>query len=231
MKLILLLLAVATIYAQNDCCNKNILSIIGAGSVSTDPDIAQFSVTATLTKKTTALALSGVNDLINQVSVILSARGLPKANFTTQSISLYPQYDYFTNVAVLSGQQASQTLEITVGNLIQNKQLIGQIITALSNVNNITISGLSFSTSNLDQVNRLARAAAVSDALSKARQYAALSGKSLGLVKRIIDQNVDSYVPFYSDYARYSLSVQALQVPYGKVTTSASVQINWNLSY
>jgi hypothetical protein len=25
--------------------------------------------------------------------------------------------------------------------------------------------------------------------------------------------------------------VQTLQVPYGQVTTSASVQINWNLSY
>jgi uncharacterized protein YggE len=231
MKLILLLLAVAAIHAQNDCCNKNILSVVGAGSVSTDPDIAQFSVTATLTRKTTAAALSNVNDLINQVTLILSGRGLPKANYTTQGINLYPQYDYTNNVAVLSGQQASQTLAITVGNLIQNKQLIGQIITALSNVNNITISGLSFSVSNTDQVNKLARAAAVSDALSKAKQYAALGGKSLGAVKRIIDQNVDSYVPYYSDYAKYSLSMQALQVPYGKVTTSASVQINWNISY
>lgn len=107
MKLILLLLAVAAIHAQNDCCNKNTLSIVGAGSVSTDPDIAQFSVTATITKKTTTTALSAVNDLINQVSLILSAKGLPKANYTTQGISLYPQYDYSTNVTVLSGQQAS----------------------------------------------------------------------------------------------------------------------------
>lgn len=148
MKLILLFIGLALINAQNACCDKNSISVIGAGTVSTDPDIAQFTVTATITRKTTALALSGVNDVINQVSQILSARGLPRANYTTQGISLYPQYDYSNNVAVLSGQQASQSLSVTVGNLLSNRQLIGQIITALSNVNNITISGLSFSNSN-----------------------------------------------------------------------------------
>ncbi len=83
MKIILFLLAMAAIHAQNSCCDKNTLSIIGAGSVSTDPDIAQFSVTASLTRKTTASALSGVNDLINQISLILSGKGLPKTNYTT----------------------------------------------------------------------------------------------------------------------------------------------------
>lgn len=232
MKLILLLIGLAIINAQNTCCDKNVLSIIGAGSVSTDPDIGQFTVTATTFKKTSASALSSVNDLINQVSAILAAKGLPKANYTTQGINLSPQYNYTVdNIAVLIGQQATQSLSVTVGNLIQNKQLIGQIITALSCVNNITISGISFSNSNPDLANRLARAAAVSNALAKAKQYSTLSGKCLGAVKRIIDQNIDNYVPFYSDFNLYSLNVQTLQVPYGKVTTSASVQINWNLSY
>jgi uncharacterized protein YggE len=104
-------------------------------------------------------------------------------------------------------------------------------MTALSAVNNITISGLSFSNSNLDLVSRLARAAAVSDALAKAKQYSTLSGKCLGSVKKIVDQNIDIYNPSYLDSDIYSLKVQALQVPYDQVTASASVQISWNLSY
>jgi uncharacterized protein YggE len=231
MKLILFFIGLALINAQNSCCDKNVLSVIGAGTVSTAPDIGQFTVTANTYKKTTASALSSANDLISQVSAILSAKGLPKSNYTTQGISLYPQYDYSSNVAVLTGQQASLTLSVTVGNLTQNKQLIGQIITALSSVNNITISGISFSNSNPDLANRLARSAAVADALAKAKQYSCLSGKTLGSVKKVVDQNIDNYIPYFADFNTYSLKVQTLQVPYGQVTTSASVQINWNLSY
>lgn len=230
MKLILLLIGLVVINTQTACCDKNVLSIIGAGTVSTDPDIAQFTVSATITKKTSSLALSAVNGIINQISSILSVKGLPKANYTTQGISLTPQYNYTKdNVAILIGQQASQSLSVTVGNLLQNKLLISQIYTALSSVNNITISGLTFSCSNTDLANRLARSAAVSDAVAKAKQYSSLIGKNLGKVKKIVDQSNDNYTPFYSDSNLYSLNVQTLQVPYGKVTTSASVQIDWNL--
>lgn len=90
---------------------------------------------------------------------------------------------------------------------------------------------MTFSNSNTDLVNRLARKAAVADALAKAKQYSSLAGKALGAVKQVVDQNAESYVPFYSDYNLYSLKSQSLQVPFGKVTASASVQIDWSLSY
>jgi uncharacterized protein YggE len=232
MKYIILLVLLAAYNAQNACCQNNVLSIIGAGTVSSDPDIGQFTVSATAFGTTSALALSSVNAIISQVSGILAAKGLPKANYTTSAINLYPQYNYTTDgIAILIGQQASESLSVTVGNLNQNKQLIGQIITALSNVNNITISGLTFSNSNTDLVNRLARKAAVADAVAKAKQYSTLSGKNLGSVKQIVDQNSENYVPFYADYSLYSFRAQVLQVPYGQVTASATVQINWNLSY
>jgi uncharacterized protein YggE len=90
-------------------------------------------------------------------------------------------------------------------------------------VNNITISGLTFSNSNTVIVNRLARKAAAADALAKAKQYSTLIGKKLGSVRKIVDQNSDNYTPFYSDLNLYSLKVQSLQVPFGKVTASATV--------
>lgn len=77
----------------------------------------------------------------------------------------------------------------------------------------------------------MARAAAVSDALAKARQYSTLSGKALRSVKKVVDQNTDQLVPFFSDHKVYSAKVITGQVPYEKVTTSASVKINWNISF
>lgn len=190
MKIIVLLLLATACLTQAPCCQNNILSIVGAGSVSSSPDIAQFAVSVTVFGKTSAIALSNVNSIINQVSAVLAAKGLPKANYTTSGINLSPQYNYTDNgVAVLIGQQAEQSLSVTVGNLIQNKPLLSLIVTALSNINNITISGLTFTISNTALVNRLARKAAVADALAKAKQYATLGGKSLGTVQQIIDQN------------------------------------------
>jgi uncharacterized protein YggE len=90
-------------------------------------------------------------------------------------------------------------------------------------VNNITISGLTFSNSNTVLVNRLARKAAVADALAKAKQYSSLIGKKICSVRKIVDQNTENYTPFYSDFNLYSLNVKSLQVPYGKVTASATV--------
>ncbi len=230
MKYILILALLVLYNAQAPCCQNNVLSIVGAGSVSSDPDIAQFTVSASAFGKTSAIALSSVNSIINQVTAALAARGLPKGNYSTSSINLSPQYNYTeSGVALIIGQQAYSSLSVTVGSLNQNKALIGQIITSLANINNITISGLTFSNSNTDLVNRLARKAAVADALAKAKQYTSLAGKVLGSVKQVVDQNSESYVPFFSDYNLYSVKLQSLQVPFGQVTASATVQIDWNL--
>jgi uncharacterized protein YggE len=230
MKVLLLLALLAVSFAQNGCCDNNIVSIAGAGRVSVDPDIGQFTVSANAFGKTSAIALSKVNGIIAQVSAILTARGLPSANFTTQGLNLSPQYNYTdSGVAILIGQQAYLSLSVTLGNLNVNKQLVGQIFSALSAVNNISLSSLTFSNSNTDIAYRLARRAAVSDAVAKAKQYSTLACKKLGNVKKIIDQNIEYYTPYYSDFSLYSFKAQSLQVPYGQVSISASVQINWNL--
>jgi len=232
MKALLLVALIAIALAQNGCCDNNILSIVGAGRVSVDPDIGVFTVSANAFGKTSAIALSKVNGIIAQVSAILSGRGIPAANYTTQGLNLSPQYNYTdTGIAILIGQQAYLSLSVTLGNLNVNKQLVGQIFSALSAVNNISLSSLTFSNSNTDVAYRLARKSAVSDALAKAKQYSTLACKKLGNVKKIVDQNIEYYTPYYSDFSLYSMKVQSLQVPYGQVTVSASVQINWNLSY
>lgn len=67
MKYILLICLLALYNAQAPCCQNNILSIVGTGSVSSDPDTAQFTVSASAFGKTSAIALSNVNSITNQV--------------------------------------------------------------------------------------------------------------------------------------------------------------------
>jgi uncharacterized protein YggE len=59
----------------------------------------------------------------------------------------------------------------------------------LSELNNLTISGLTFDTSNKGAALKLARKAAVADARYKAEQYTQLGCRALGSVKKVVDQS------------------------------------------
>jgi uncharacterized protein YggE len=76
-----------------------------------------------------------------------------------------------------------------VGNLVNNKTVLGNILTALTAVNNITVSGFSFTLYNKTAAASLARKTAISNALQTAKQYVALSGLKLGAVRKVVDQN------------------------------------------
>lgn len=107
--------------------------------------------------------------------------------------------------------------------------ILSRIIESMSKVKYISISGFSFQNQNTASAYRSARKAAVDDAYSKAKQYASLTSKNLRGVRKIEDQNQDRYIPFPLDTNSYVFRAQALEIPYGKVSVSAGVEIQWNI--
>lgn len=161
---------------------------------------------------------------------MLSSLNLTDVNITTAYIYLYPVYNYTNGTSYIIGQQASLGLRVVVGNLNETKDLLGEVATNLSAVNNISLSGFSFQNSDTTQAYRLARFAAVADAQSKFLQYVMLSGRNSSIcVINIVDQNIDRYVPFDISPSFYSFQSNILSVPYGKVQVYANVQIKWKL--
>ena len=63
----------------------------------------------------------------------------------------------------------------------------------------------------------------MNDAKSKATQYATLSGRRLGTVRKVVDQNRESYVPFFVSSNEYAHRVQTGLIPFGQAQVSASV--------
>jgi uncharacterized protein len=192
-----------------------------------EPDIAIFSVSAQGNASTSVQALSNLNNRINTVNLLLQSYRIPAANRTTSSIDLQPQYNYDNGASILVGQQASASLEVTVGNLSNNTELLGRIVKSLANTTGISMSGFTFRNSNTAAAERLARVAAVRNAQSKATQYAALSNRALGSLVKVVDQNRGSYTPYVMDGAYFSFQSQVLSIPYGKVKVEAYVQIDW----
>ena len=89
-----LILLTFSSYCNSMCCDTNTFSVIGAGKVKVDPDLAVFTITARADKPTSIQALSFVNQQISKVNNILSYFGIPKSNRTTSYISLRPLYKY-----------------------------------------------------------------------------------------------------------------------------------------
>lgn len=141
------LLLLILVHSQ-DCCNKNTLTIIGAGLTQVDPDQAVFYITATANGRTSLEALSKANTIISQAESVLTSAGLPSTNVSTVSINLYPLYNTSNGTSIIIGQQASEVIRVEVGNLNTNKNLLGDVSGNLSSVNNISISGFIFQNSN-----------------------------------------------------------------------------------
>jgi len=222
--LCLSLVLIVTI-TQESCCSANTISIVGNGLVNVTPDIAQINVGVVAFGHTSSIALSNANKQIYLVLAYLKANNIPAANFSTSSINLNPQYDYSTSVAVIVGQLASQTLSLTLGN-INN---LGNFISGLGAINNVTIDGLSFSKSDTQAAQTLARKAAITDAKNKLQQYQTLSGKTAKNVQQVIDLNQESYLPFSSNPNLYLLASKTQSVPYGNVQVNAGVQVIWSI--
>jgi uncharacterized protein YggE len=126
-----------------------------------------------------------VDKVISQAIAILKSNGLPTTNYTTASIYSYPQYNYSNGADYIIGDQAYLSLSVTVGNLASN--VLGNLATALSAVNNLTISGFTFTLYNSSAAYSLARKTAIGNAQQTAKQYASLTGLKLGAVRKVVD--------------------------------------------
>ena len=201
------------------------LQIVGAGTVEVDPDIVTLTITARGQKRTSIEALSFANGQVGQVNSLLSYFGLGGNNITTARISLSPVYNYQNGNSFLIGQQATSSMKVTAS----VRTNIGRMIQSISGVSNTTIGGLNFQNQDNSLALSAARKAAAGDALAKAKQYASLTGRPLGAIKKVIDQKQERYIPYALDSREFTLQSQVLSVPFGKVTVSSSVEIHWNI--
>jgi uncharacterized protein YggE len=115
----------------------------------------------------------------------LQQNGLNSSDYSTSSININPHYSYQFNQNVLIGQEASQTLTVVIKNIDSNGGKIGSIIDDVSTINGIIINGVTFDQSNSELGKSAARKAAFQSALTKAQDYASLTGRNLYKVLKI----------------------------------------------
>lgn len=202
------------------------VSVSGDGTAVSVPDTltVQMSIRTVRPSATAALARNNVE--ARAVERAFFSAGVAKKDVQTSGLSVGPQVDQAGNNV---GYFAEDDLTVVLRQLDKS----GAVTAAAENAagNDVAISNINYSVADTSKSQVSARAAAMRDALAKARGLAAAAGESIGPIVRISD-NVQRPEPITGFAANGAGAKSASSVPLqpGTQTTSASVDVVFALT-
>ena len=167
---------------QQNCCNQNRLRVNGNGEVKITPNVAMIYTSLQFESDSASSALSKLNDALNKIYQALFVNGVNKNDVSSSYVSIYPKYDYSSGVGLIVGQYVYVSLTITIKDINMDGQKVAKVIDALSSTGVNSISGITYDTIDSNAGKAGARKNAWNDALTRAKEYAQLSGRKLGKV-------------------------------------------------
>lgn len=180
----------------------NQVSVNGQGKVSYQPDTANITIGVQIDKIENAEeALKMLNEKVNKIITALTALGIQSKDIKNQNYSLYPFYDYIEGVNTLNGYNANQQIVIKVTGIDKNFNILNQVVSESAKAGANQVLGVSFETSQIEELKQEARILAIADAKKKAETLSGAIGISLD---EIVGwwENIISPSPYY-DYSSY----------------------------
>ena len=202
------------------------ITISATGSTSVVPDAVRINANVSVVGATSKEALASASTSSAAVRAVLVANKISKKDFSTQSITVYPEYTYPANSnPVISGYRASQSFNIVVRATATAGDVVDAIVEAGGD--NVQINGVSPFVLDNSKATVSARAAAVKSAKAKAKTYASLLGIKLGKIIFFEESSTPTYYPMYAAAAK--ADGMATQVDLGEQKVTVSVTIHWAL--
>ena len=221
----------------------NTITVSGEGEVFAVPDLATFSVTVLEEAKEVKDAQKVATEKINDIIDYLKAQGVEEKDIKTSSYNVYPKYEWLQETCaadrpcppgkqVMNGFEVSQTVEVKV----RDTDKAGDLLSGVGNRGVNSVSGLNFTIDDEDALNAEARAKAIADAESKAKELANQLGVSL---VRIVgfNENGGGYPIYMKREALMSVdsgyggavSAMAPSVPTGENKIVSNVSITYEI--
>jgi hypothetical protein len=192
------------------------------------PDAVKLNLTVTALADTSKGALATVSEAADTVRAALTDNGVTDKDIATQTVSVYPEYNYpSSGVQTLVGYRASQSFEVVIHKADTAGAVVDAVVAAggdLVQIGGVTPIVLETS----DSANK-ARAAAIANALAKAEDYAKLLDIKLGSVEYITEISAPIGVPTTrSDVAAGTPEV-ATKIDLGEQEITVTVEVRWSL--
>ena len=197
----------------------NTINVSGYGEAFGVPDIATFTFSVTSEKSTVAAAQTEATAKINAITEYLKSQNIDDKDIRTTDYSVYPQYDYKTEICaagypcgggtqVLRGYQVRQTTTVK----IRETDAAGDILTGVGSKGATEVSGLVFTFDDPEGVQNEARNEAIANAKEKAETLA----RSLGVtLVRVVS---------YNDSGNYPSPLYRTDIAYGMGGAEDSVK-------
>jgi uncharacterized protein YggE len=233
--LVVVIVAVAGVaFGRSSKSSPATITVTGSGTVQGTPDTVSFTVGVHTTRATAAAALAFNNRRVDALERTLEANGVTTKDLQTSNLSIYDQTNQY---GTITGFSVDDTLNVTVMNANGTSSGIsakaGRIIDAAAKAtgNGIDFGGVSFSISNESNYLAIARARAVQNAMTEARQVANGANTSVTGIVRITDQESSSTPP--SPYAFNTLAASAFRgvpIQVGRQPVNVQVTVVYTLS-
>jgi uncharacterized protein YggE len=154
----------------------NTITVVGAGSASAATDEGILSIGVSATRPTVRDAVSQATTDMNHLLSALHSQGVQDKDIQTSWISINQQ----TNCCPQSvtGYNTSNQVTVTVHRLASATAIVEASVDAVGN--DLQLNGISLDVADPTAITNSARAAAMSDALARAQDWARLAGHHVG---------------------------------------------------
>ncbi len=154
---------------------RNTITVMGEGKVTSIPDIATVSLGTTIERPTVAAAQAENSRIMNEVMSKLADFGVEKKDIQTTSYGISPQYNWDNGKQTLRGYNVSQNVLVKIRNLDN----VGDIIGAAGQLGANQVGSLDFTVDNPDSLQAEARIKALEAAKVKAQALSQVAGVTL----------------------------------------------------
>lgn len=188
----------------------NVMRIIGEGSISVQPDIADITLGASTEGQSLTKAQQENATIISQIKNALQKIGIHEKDIRTLDYTNYPQYDYVDGQQIFRGYKVDHVLLIRV----KEMNLAGLVVdTAVRNGANI-VTGITFHTSRYNEFYQQALSLAIINAWQKAVTIANTLKVQLATVPISVVENLNRQqipIPFQSKAVFKSETITPIQ--------------------
>jgi uncharacterized protein len=158
--------------------DSNTLTVVGQGSAEATPDQAIVSLGVGATRGTAADALSAAGGDMTNLLKSLHAQGVLDKDIQTSAMSVGQESNCCPRN--VTGYTASSQLTVIVHHIANAGSLVTAAVAAVGN--DIQLNGVGLSLSDTAPQAKTARASAMTDAATRAGQWATLAGRHLGKI-------------------------------------------------
>jgi len=202
------------------------LSVSGEGEVKAAPDEAMLSAGVVSRAATADAALADNRQAMNAVFAALKGAGIADKLIQTSHFSVSPEYanEKTGDAPRISFYQVSNSVSVTIDDLTKLGITIDALVASGAN----SMGSISFSIRDPKPLLAQARAAAVRDAMERARTYAGAAGVALGPVIAISEGGAQAPQPMLRAMS-FGNAAAPTPIAAGEESVSAQVSMTFEI--